>query len=72
MWSAILNVGGWAFFYLFIIFYVRWVCLEHMYFADTDPEGRVFHSPSGESPPAQRAPEPTVAFPFLSSLGRPA
>ena len=72
MWSAILTVGGWAFFYLLIIFYVRWVCLERMYFADTDPEAWVLHSPSDERPPDREVPEPTVTFPFRSSLGRPA
>jgi hypothetical protein len=38
MWDAILNAGGWAFFYLLILFYVRWRILEQACFSHEDPE----------------------------------
>ncbi|HSB72089.1 MAG TPA: hypothetical protein VLT62_22395 [Candidatus Methylomirabilis sp.] len=40
MWNAILNWGGWALFFLVLLFYVRWIALERAFFSGRDPEAR--------------------------------
>jgi len=73
MCSTILSIGGWILFYLFILFYVRWVCLERVYFGGDDSEGSDLRSQSDEHPADRRLPERTaLTLPLLYSLGRPA
>ena len=72
MWSAILDVAGWALFYLLLIFLVRWTGIERTFFADQDPEGWEPEPLSEAAPADPRDPKPAVRFPSISSLGRPA
>jgi hypothetical protein len=45
MWSAILDVAGWAMFYFLLIYFVRWIAIERAFFAGQDP-GRWEQKPS--------------------------
>jgi hypothetical protein len=72
MWNAILNVGGWAFFYLLVIFYVRWSLLEQAYFSHEDPENWEGLWGPNVSPSDHRYHTPAMGLPAISSVGRPA
>jgi hypothetical protein len=54
MWNAMLNVGGWAFFYLMIALYVRGSILEQAVFSSEYPENWEGAPPSPGTPPADR------------------
>jgi hypothetical protein len=50
MWNGILNVGGWAIFYLLLLLYVCWSILEQSFFSRRDPENwRRSQGPDGSS-----------------------
>ena len=72
MWNAILNVGGWALFYLLILFYVRWSILEQACFSHEDPENWEGLWGLNESPSEHRYHMPAVGFPAWSSVRGPA
>ena len=72
MWSALLQVSGWALFFLAILLYVRWVCLERVYFAGQDPEAWDPASDAEDGPWSAPDAPPSLRVPHLPSLGRPA
>ena len=70
MWDAILNVGGWVFFYLLLLFHVRWSILEQVAFIHEDPENWEGTWRSNESPADHRYHMPAMGFPALSLVNR--
>ncbi len=38
MWSAGVEIAGWAVLYLLLLFFVRWIAIERTFFAGQDPE----------------------------------
>jgi hypothetical protein len=72
MWNALLNFSGWALFYLAILLYVRWVCLERVYFAGQDPEAWGAGSDAAGGPWSSPDAPPSLRVPHLPYLGRPA
>ena len=70
MWTAILNISGWALFYLLILFYVRWIIREHAFFAGEDPENWKGPSGAAQSSPDRRSHLPVMGSPFFPSIIR--
>lgn len=71
MWNGLLALGGWTLFYLVILFWVRWVALERMYFAGQDPEAwRPDLQPNDRPTERPGAASPAGSL-YATSVGRP-
>lgn len=68
MWTAILNISGWASFYLLILFYVRWIIREHAFFAGADPENWKGPWEAAQSSPDRRSHLPVMGSPLSSAV----
>ena len=67
MWSAIVDVAGWALFYFVLILFVRWTAIERAFFAGQNPEGWEPERAAAPVPPDLRDPTPAAQLPFTSS-----
>ncbi len=72
MWSAVLSIGGWAVFYVLLLFFVRWVGLEREFFFCQDPENWRPDVPSEVPPMKDEHPTRMERLSRVASLGRPA